>query len=45
MNEAHFFTHLFRHTMLYIKSIFGNIFVLILENFDLKGNCDGVTFT
>ena len=27
--------------MLYIKSLFGNIFVLVLENFDLKGNCHG----
>ena len=30
--------------MLYIKSLFGNIFVLVLENFDLKGNCHGGTF-
>ena len=42
--EAHLFTHLFRHTMLYIKSLFGNIFVLVLENLDLKGNCHGGTF-
>ena len=30
--------------MLYIKSFFGNIFVLVLENFELKGNCQGGTF-
>ena len=30
--------------MLYVKSLYGNIFVLVLENFDLKGNCHGGTF-
>ena len=30
--------------MLYIKSLLGNIFVLVPENFDLKGNCHGGTF-
>ena len=30
--------------MLYIKSLFGNIFVLVLENLDLKGNCHWGTF-
>ena len=42
--EAHLFTHLFRHTMLYIKSLFGNIFVLVLEIFYLKANCHRGTF-
>ena len=30
--------------MLNIKSLLGNIFVLVLENLDLKGNCHGGTF-
>ena len=30
--------------MLYIKSLFGNTFVLVLEIFYLKGNCHGGTF-
>ena len=27
--EAHLFTHLFRHIMLYIKSLIGNISVIV----------------
>ena len=30
--------------MLYIKSLFCNIFALVLENFDIKVNCHGGTF-
>ena len=30
--------------MLYIKSLFCNIFVLVLENFDIKANRHGGTF-
>ena len=30
--------------MLYNKSLLGNIFVLVLENFDLKGICHGGIF-
>ena len=30
--------------MLYIKSLFGNIFVLVCENLDLKVICHGGTF-
>ena len=30
--------------MLNIKSLMGNVFVLVLENLDLKGKCHGGTF-
>ena len=37
-------TYFFRHIMLHIKSLFGNIFVLLLEKFNLMCICHGGTF-